>query len=38
VLIVLARSNRMEDMAPAVPAILTALSELPPRSIRKVTA
>ena len=38
VLIVLARSNRMEDMAPAVPAILTALSELQPRSIRKVAA
>ena len=38
VLIVLARSNRMEDMAPAVPAILTALSELQPRSIRKVGA
>ena len=38
VLIVLARSNRMEDMAPAVPAILAALSELQPRSIRKVTA
>ena len=38
VLIVLSRSNRMEDMAPAVPAILAALSELQPRSIRKVTA
>ena len=38
VLIVLSRSNRMEDMAPAVPAILTALSELQPRSIRKVAA
>ena len=38
VLIVLARSNRMDDMAPAVPAILTALSELQPRSIRKVAA
>jgi predicted nuclease of predicted toxin-antitoxin system len=38
VLIVLSRSNRMADMAPAVPAILTALSELQPRSIRKVTA
>lgn len=38
VLIVLARSNRMEDMAPDVPAILTALSELQPRSIRKVAA
>ena len=38
VLIVLARSNRMDDMAPAVPAILAALSELQPRSIRKVAA
>jgi hypothetical protein len=38
VLIVLARSNRMEDMAPAVPAILAALSELLPRTIRKVAA
>jgi predicted nuclease of predicted toxin-antitoxin system len=38
VLIVLARSNRMEDMAPAVPGILQALSELQPRSIRKIAA
>ena len=38
VLIVLARSNRMEDMAPAVPAIHTTLSELQPRSICKVAA
>ena len=38
VLIVLARSNRMEDVAPAVPAILAALSELLPRTIRKVAA
>ena len=38
VLIVLSHSNRMEDMAPAVPAILTALSELQPRSICKVAA
>ena len=38
VLIVLSRSNRMEDMAPAVPAILTALSDLQPRSICKVAA
>ena len=38
VLIVLSRSNRMVDMAPAVTAILAALSELPPRSIRKVAA
>ena len=38
VLIVLSRSNRMADMAAAVPAVLTALSELQPRSIRKVAA
>jgi hypothetical protein len=38
VLIVLSRSNRMEDMAPAVPAILEALSELQPRAIRKLAA
>jgi len=38
VLIVLARSNRMEDMAPAVPGILQALSELQLRSIRKIAA
>ena len=32
ILIVLDRSNRMEDLAPAVPAILAALAELPPRT------
>lgn len=36
VLIVLARSNRLEDMAPAVPSILAALQDLPPRALRKV--
>ena len=36
VLIVLARSNRMEDIVPAVPAILAALAELQPRMLRKV--
>ncbi len=38
ILIVLARSNRIEDMAPAVPAILAALNELPPRTLRKIAA
>jgi predicted nuclease of predicted toxin-antitoxin system len=38
ILIVLARSNRLEDLARAVPMILGALAELPPRSLRKVTA
>jgi len=38
VLIVLARSNRIEDLAPAVPIILAALAELPPRTLRKVAA
>jgi predicted nuclease of predicted toxin-antitoxin system len=38
VLIVLARSNRMEDMAAAVPAVLAALGELQPRSIRRISA
>ena len=36
ILIVLARSNRLEDMAAAVPAILSALAELKPRTLRKV--
>lgn len=38
ILIVLARSNRMEDFAPASPAILAALMELPPRTLRKLLA
>ena len=38
ILIVLARSNRMEDLAAAVPAILSALADLPPRTLRKVAA
>ena len=36
ILIVLARSNRIEDLAVAVPVILAALAELPPRTLRKV--
>jgi predicted nuclease of predicted toxin-antitoxin system len=38
ILIVLARSNRIEDLAVTVPAILAALAELPPRALRKVSA
>ena len=38
ILVVLARSNRMEDLARAVPAILQALEEVPPRTLRKVAA
>ena len=38
ILIVLARSNRIEDLAAAVPSILAALAELPPRTLRKVAA
>ena len=36
VLIVLARSNRMDDIVPAMPAILEALAALQPRTLRKV--
>lgn len=36
ILIVLARSNRIEDFTAAVPAILSALADLPPRTLRKV--
>jgi predicted nuclease of predicted toxin-antitoxin system len=38
ILIVLAHTNRTEDLAVAVPAILAALAELPPRTLRKVSA
>lgn len=38
ILIVLARSNRIEDLAAAVPAILAALAALPPKTLRKVAA
>ena len=38
ILIVLARSNRIEDLAATVPAILAALAEQPPRTLRKVAA
>ena len=36
ILIMLARSNRMEDLAATVPAVLAALAELPPRTLRKI--
>ena len=38
ILIVLARSNRIEDLAAAVPIILSALVDLPPRTLQKVAA
>jgi hypothetical protein len=38
ILIVLARSNRIEDLALAVPVILDALARLAPRTLRKVSA
>jgi predicted nuclease of predicted toxin-antitoxin system len=38
ILIVLARSNRIEDLAAAVPTILAALADLPPKTLRKVAA
>lgn len=38
ILIVLARSNRLEDMAPAVPGILAALEDFSPRTLRKIAA
>lgn len=38
VLIVLARSNRMEDLTVAVPAILKALEEMKPRTFCRVAA
>jgi len=38
VLVVLARSNRIEDLALAVPAILKALEELQPRTFCRVAA
>ena len=38
ILTVLAPSNRLDDLAAAVPVILSALAELPPRTLRKVAA
>jgi predicted nuclease of predicted toxin-antitoxin system len=37
-LLALARSNRIEDLAAALPVILSALAELPPQTLRKVAA
>lgn len=38
ILVVLARSNRIEDLALTVPAILAALANTPPRTLRKIAA
>ena len=38
IIVVRAKSNRLEDLARAVPAILAALDEIPPRGFRKVAA
>jgi len=38
ILIVLAKSNRLEDLTLAIPVILGALAQLPPRTLRKVAA
>ena len=36
ILVVVARSNRMQDMEPLVPKILKALNHLPAKSLQKV--
>jgi predicted nuclease of predicted toxin-antitoxin system len=36
ILIVLARSNRIDDFSAVLPAILSALADLPPRTLRKI--
>ena len=36
ILVVRARSNRLQDLALAVPSILVALGEMPPRTLRRV--
>lgn len=38
ILVVRASSNRLEDLVRALPAILAALEEIPPRTLRKVAA
>ncbi len=38
ILVVLSKSNRMEDLALAVPAILKALNELQPCTLYRVAA
>lgn len=38
ILILVARSNRLADIAPLVPAVLQALDKLKPRTLSKVSA
>ena len=38
ILVVRARSNRVEDLARAIPSILAVLDEIPPQTFRKVAA
>lgn len=38
ILVVRAKSNRLEDLARAVPSILAGLDEMPPRTLRSVAA
>ena len=38
ILVVRARSNRVEDLARAIPSILAVLDEIPPQAFRKVAA
>ena len=38
VLVVEAVSNRMEDLVPLVPGILKELNNIPPKSLRKISA
>ena len=38
ILIVLARSNRIDDLARAVPSIMAALAEFTPCTLRKISA
>ena len=38
VLVVVARTNRLEHLARAIPNILVALAELQPKTLRKIVA
>jgi predicted nuclease of predicted toxin-antitoxin system len=38
IVIMLAHSNRVEDLSKVVPAVLRELEQLPPRTLRKVAA
>ena len=38
ILVVRAKSNRMEDLGRAIPSVLAALAEMPPRTLRKLAA